>query len=310
MPVAVEIGEGGARRGDELEGLIKEGVRREDGHSDDPRYWHQVEVLCEIRRIEPRASVYTYIMGEQPGEIIFVTSWSACVSDNPYGAEFKGSWITENPAPNEAGFRAITLQEEAPNFCTYGDPGCEPVSYTDDYGTWVSAFAPIRNSKGQAVAALGVDFEASYVKQVQQGILESIYVAFGLTYAVLFLLVYLVSNFFSRPMTVLTKAADKIGEAQYEEGLGTLKQVKTSERFPDEIFTLQNVFESMVGKVYQREENLRRTVEELRIEIDEVKRSKAVGEIVDTEFFQELSTKADLMRSQRRARFSKKDPEA
>ena len=230
------------------------------------------------------------------------------MSDNPYGAEFKLSWVTDNQAPNKAGMRAITLQEEAPNFCTYGAPGCRPVPYSDDYGTWVSAFAPIRNSKGEVIAALGVDFEANYVKQVQQAILQKVYVAFGLTYAVLFLLVYLVSNVFSKPITVLTKAADKIGEGQYEAGLATLMEVRVSERFPDEIYTLQKVFQGMVDKVYQREQTLRKTVEELRIEIDEVKRSKAVGEIVDTEFFQELTAKADEMRSQRRARFANKKP--
>src|SRR5512146_86450 len=43
--------------GDELEGLIKEAQVRADGLTDDPRYWHQVTTLCDVRRVEPRASL-------------------------------------------------------------------------------------------------------------------------------------------------------------------------------------------------------------------------------------------------------------
>jgi hypothetical protein len=61
----------------------------------------------------------------------------------------------------------------------------------------------------------------------------------------------------------------------------------------------------MVGKVYRREQTLRRQVEELRIEIDEVKRKKQVSEIVGTDFFQDLQAKARSMR--RRSRSEEQD---
>ena len=57
----------------------------------------------------------------------------------------------------------------------------------------------------------------------------------------------------------------------------------------------------MVGKVYQREQTLRRQVEELKIEIDEVKRKKQVSEIVESDFFQDLQAKARRMRSRGRS---------
>ncbi|MEW5872743.1 MAG: HAMP domain-containing protein [Chloroflexota bacterium] len=287
--------------GDELEALIQEAQPDEDGYTTDPRYWDQVNTLCEIRRIESRSSPYTYIHGEKPNELVFITSWGACM-DPKFGAPFKFSWETDNIGPNLAGLKEITLQDDSADGCTYGTAGCKPTPYEDDFGTWISAFAPIRNSKGEVVAALGVDFEASYVQQVQKAILDQVYLAFGITYATLFLLVFLVSQVITRPIAVLTGAADKIGEGQYDDGLSILKAVKISERFPDEIHTLTRVFEAMVNKVYQREQSLRREVEELRIEIDEVKRAKAVGEIVESEFFQDLSQKANEMRKMRRQR--------
>ena len=98
----------------------------------------------------------------------------------------------------------------------------------------------------------------------------------------------------------LLEAAGHIGEANYETGLEVLEEVQTSKRFPDEIGILQSVFKAMVNKVYQREQSLRRTVEELKIQIDESKRKKQVDEIVDSDFFQSLQEKAARMREQQK----------
>jgi hypothetical protein len=287
--------------GDELEALIKEVEPDADGLTDDPRYWNQVQSLCNIRRIEPRASLYTYIIGPAQGELIFITSWGRCISQTDEDfAFYKQSWITDNPGPNEAGMVELTLQDDTPDGCAYGTQGCLPTPYGDDFGSWVSAFAPIRNSKDEVVAVLGVDFEADYVREIQREILQRIYVAFGITYAVLLLMVYLGAQFFARPIATLTRAAENIGEAEYETGLEVLDSVQTSRTFPDEVQTLQTVFQGMVDKVYQRERSLRKAVEELKIQIDEAKRQKQVEEIVETEFFQSLREKAEKLRGQQR----------
>src|SRR6185295_14972639 len=104
--------------GDEMEGLIKEGTVRADGLTDDPRYWDQVRVLCEIRRVEPRASLYTYIKGEKPGEIIFITSWGACLPNPDWNqfAKFRTTYDV-NTGPNLAGFEQVVFQTKT-GWCT------------------------------------------------------------------------------------------------------------------------------------------------------------------------------------------------
>jgi hypothetical protein len=52
----------------------------------------------------------------------------------------------------------------------------------------------------------------------------------------------------------------------------------------------------MIDKVYRREQNLRKEVEQLKIQIDENRRKKQVEEIVESEFFQSLREKATEMR--------------
>ena len=71
-------------------------------------------------------------------------------------------------------------------------------------------------------------------------------------------------------------------------------------RITDEIGTLANVFAIMVSKVYQREQTLRLQVEQLKIEIDQVKQQKQVSEIVETDFFKDLVEKANIIRARSR----------
>ncbi len=53
-------------------------------------------------------------------------------------------------------------------------------------------------------------------------------------------------------------------------------------------------------EAYIREQTLHQQIQQLKIEIDEVKRQKQVSEIVETDFFQSLTEKAQKMREQRR----------
>jgi len=50
-------------------------------------------------------------------------------------------------------------------------------------------------------------------------------------------------------------------------------------------------------EAYIREQGLRQQIQQLRIEIDEVKRQKQVDEIVETDFFQDLQAKARAIRT-------------
>ncbi len=284
--------------GDQLQSLYAEAAPRPDGYTDDPRYWEQAAWLATVHAIEPRAMLYTYLAGSQPNELIFITSNGALL-DPPFGATFQEAWVTDHPEPNLDGLTATTLQTEGRAGCTYGTEGCKLAIYEDEWGQWVSAFSPVTNSQGAVVAALGMDFRADYVQQVQEFIRRQTLLAFVVTYGVLFALVYFLSSFFTRPIVALTQASSRIGEGDYEGGLVQLAKTSAASRVADETTRLSQVFESMVNKVYEREQTLRKQVEELKIEIDEVRRRKDVGEIVETDFFRELQMKARDMRGRR-----------
>jgi CRP-like cAMP-binding protein len=66
------------------------------------------------------------------------------------------------------------------------------------------------------------------------------------------------------------------------------------------------VFFKMAETIQKREEDLRRKVQELIIEIDEAKRQQRVQEVTDTQFFEELQATAKRMRRERQAKIKKR----
>ena len=63
----------------------------------------------------------------------------------------------------------------------------------------------------------------------------------------------------------------------------------------------------MAQEVILREQRLKQQVQELRIEVDNAKKSRQVQEITDSEFFQDLQQRANVLRSSQRERKSSRE---
>jgi CRP-like cAMP-binding protein len=68
----------------------------------------------------------------------------------------------------------------------------------------------------------------------------------------------------------------------------------------DELGQLARVFQRMVRQVYAREQELRKQVAGLRIEMDEARKARQVAEITESEYFQNLKARARQLRDGRR----------
>ncbi|HEY9647345.1 MAG TPA: DUF3365 domain-containing protein, partial [Chroococcidiopsis sp.] len=77
----------------------------------------------------------------------------------------------------------------------------------------------------------------------------------------------------------------------------------------DELGQLAKVFQHMVQEVIAREQSLRKTIQDLRIEIDQSRRAREVAAITDNTDFLELKKKAQEFRRRRQQNEPKKtDP--
>jgi HAMP domain-containing protein len=295
--------------GASLARLFVEGEPDDTGGSAHADYGAQLQWLQTVQSLEPRAWPFTYVAGAESNEIVaLVDLW---ILSNPSKAYAFGETDIGDGSLT-AGLSGLTINLPRDRRCQAAREAIpdQPlarlrgevrfitcrllhrVGYTDAHGSWVSAHAPVRDAEGNLRGAVGLDFELAHVDEVQDAILGSTGRAFLIAYAVLLLLVLVLSRVLTRPIVRLTAAAERVGEGRYDEDFGPLMQ----RRFRDEIGVLADVFVHMTEKIGVRERTLRREVHELRIVIDEGKRAKEVQEIVETDFFRDLQARAHQMR--------------
>jgi hypothetical protein len=268
----------------------------ESGEIDNETYTAIADYLRFIKKTHPKASgVYTYLqLPDKPNQVQLVVSAAyppgtevdpASISDKAgeclvpsYARPSLGQDYTDISPTMLAGIR---------------EPGVESELWDDEWGVWLSGYAPILNAKGEAVGAVGVDMCAADVLALQRNIRVNTSIALGLTLLVLMVVVGLIATGVTRPIMELTRVANLIGAGDYKQDFSHLYAA----RLQDEVNNLADVFELMADKVYTREQTLRARVEQLEIMIDEGKRDKQVSEIVDSEFFSDLQKKVNDMRS-------------
>lgn len=86
----------------------------------------------------------------------------------------------------------------------------------------------------------------------------------------------------------------RVAAGEYARGF-----VPASEYRDRSLTALAGEFAQMAAQVQRREEELRQQIADLRIEIDHAKKERQVGEIVESEYFQNLRAQAAKLRRQR-----------
>ncbi len=94
-------------------------------------------------------------------------------------------------------------------------------------------------------------------------------------------------------MSRLTAAA-----AALEAGMYDPRSLDEVCRRTDELGQLARVFQRMANEVVAREQRLKQELQQLRIQIDEAKRTREVAEITETEYFQQLQQKVKQIRKE------------
>lgn len=269
-----------------------------NGQIDDAAYTQIADFLRSVKKTNPQASgIYTYVQDPaKPGQVQLVVSAAL-----PPGVE------TENIAQYlGACLVPPALRPDLGQDYTDVSPamldgvkvaGADVTLWDDEWGTWLSGYAPIYNSAGESVGAVGVDMCAVDVIALRESIRRNTLIAMAVALLILIIVVGLVAASVTGPVMELTRVADRIGLGEYDQDFSRLY----STRVQDEVGKLANVFELMVDKVYTREQTLRARVQQLEILIDESKLEKQVSEIVDSDFFQDLQTKVQGMRDRFRS---------
>ncbi|HHP7245611.1 MAG TPA: histidine kinase dimerization/phospho-acceptor domain-containing protein, partial [Elainellaceae cyanobacterium] len=250
----------------ELMALYKTGKPNAEGFSDDPRYQNQLEWFETVHDLEPRAWLYSFTVGRsemnrRAGEMVVEPG-------EPEVIYLVDLWSRYDPAKAARFLQSDYISSEVRQVIEQGRLIEEPDIYMDDWGSWISAFIPLRNDQGKIVAVLGLDIEADYVLQIQHAIRSRILVSFALTYAGLLVLIDLLSGMLTRRLQKFTESAKRIADGDYDEGLALLD----GKALADEISVLAHAFENMIDGIRDREYQI---IEGKRIE-DEMRQTLQV----------------------------------
>ncbi len=267
----------------------------QSGKIDDPTYTKVADFLRAVKKTNPSASgVYTYVyLPEEPNQVRLVVSAAlppGAQADAVSAQSFSECQIPPSSRPD---LGQVYTDVSPAMLDGVRVAGSDTELWTDDWGTWLSGYAPIFNSKGETVGAVGVDMCAKDVIELQQNIRRNVFIALAVSLVILTAMVWLLANGVTRPVLALTRVADRIGVGDYEQDFSSLYKT----RVQDEVDKLASVFELMVNKVYTREKDLRARVQQLEIMIDQTKRESQVQQIVESDFFQDLKLKVKTMRN-------------
>lgn len=150
----------------------------------------------------------------------------------------------------------------------FNGPSADNQMQRDEWGVFLSGYAPIRNTKGEAVAILGVDMEASDVYGVQQQVKARALVVLIVGILLSVILGMVISSRVAKPIKDLVKGTRYIASGHLDYNV----EVKGK----DEIAELGNAFNKMSTDLGVYIEELKRTTAEKQRLLKELEIAKGI----------------------------------
>ena len=192
--------------------------------------------------------------------------------------------------------RPLAVGSEACLRC-HGDPALAPASLTNTFGS-ENGFGWNLN---EIVAAQVIYVPGERVSDATWLSLSVVMVVFILVFALVILAInVLLGRNVVEPIRRLAGLAVMVGEDKMTGESEDIAWLNPIAERGDELGQLSRLFQKMARQVYVREQQLKKQVSMLRIEIDESKKQEDVAEITESEYFQELQQKAAALRRQRK----------
>ncbi|MGE5708303.1 MAG: PP2C family protein-serine/threonine phosphatase, partial [Bacteroidota bacterium] len=199
-------------------------------HSMDARYARVKDVLIRFRKANPEVRA-AYTMRPVKGKIWeFVVDAESPTSKafSPCGEKYD---VSEDPA-NEEGLTR---------------PAASTRLYPDQFGVWLSGYAPISSKDGPAV--VGVDMSAQRVIEAERSIQRMSVGIFLLGMLLAYLVSLLIARLLNRPIDQLVEGARRASQGDLE--------VRIPESRHDELGELAQVFNHMLGDLARQREELK-----------------------------------------------------
>lgn len=211
-------------------GITAEEVRQisEGGPQGDALYRTIVARFAAVCDAEPEiTSIYLLRPTEREG-------WFAFVADHVSNG---------NTAPATVGqLYDVTRTAGAPR--ALGGPVVENEPYTDEWGTVLSGYAPVRDAAGNGVAIVGVDVFATRIETMRRQVLIVTVVLFGIASLLVAVLSGIIARNVRKPLSRIIHATASVAEGNFD--------VRASMDRKDEFGILGDQFDAMAEGLSER----------------------------------------------------------
>ncbi len=209
--------------------------------------------------------VFVYTMRKDPQGIYFVVDGNELDAEgfSPYGARYL------EPSPY--------LVE---NFDLMNAPIVESDIYTDEYGSFLSAYAPILSSDGQQVGVIALDISANAILQEQRQIIIQSIIIFLVVFFAGTIIGNLAGNTLTNPLKKLTQSASIFTLGRFDQRV----EVHTH----DEIGDLAKTFNGMAEEIQKLVGNLEQRVAERTTDL-ELSRQQSIKRATELQSIGEIS---------------------
>jgi GAF domain-containing protein len=154
------------------------------------------------------------------------------------------------------------------NFGTMNQTLIEPDFYTDEFGTFLSGYAPIFHSDGQQVGVLGIDISANTILAQEREFLLRLITIFFSTLPLLFISGFLSANYLARPIMRLRDAANKISAGDFSYRISNIPEsrelAELAVDFNAMTANLSSLITDLERRVSERTEDITKKTEQLR----------------------------------------------
>ncbi|KGR86131.1 methyl-accepting chemotaxis protein [Lysinibacillus odysseyi] len=216
-------------------------------------YWELREELNELRGKAGVLYAYTYFVPEEGQKVKFLVDGMP-VDDKENAAslgEESGATTYEHlkRAMDKGGYYSDVLSSE--------------------YGEFVSGFVPIQNKEGKIIGFLGVDIDASYVKDITSDIakdvLPSMVGIFLVIILIALVLMFYYINSSLKPLDYLTKSSEQLAEGDLKGAKAVISEVQLKSDNEITAFTkaFSNTIDSLSATfevVHEKTDNLGQVV--------------------------------------------------
>ncbi|MEW6084294.1 MAG: GAF domain-containing protein [Chloroflexota bacterium] len=154
------------------------------------------------------------------------------------------------------------------NFDTMTETIVEPEIYTDEFGSFLSAYTPIFTSDGQRAGVLGVDISADTILAQEQAFQTRLIVIDLIALALIVLVGFVVSDYLAKPIIRLRDAANRISKGELTHRITEIPETRELAELAIDFnamsSSLNDLITDLEHRVVERTEDLTRKTDQLR----------------------------------------------